>query len=1084
MQARTLNRCRLLLACATAAMATLAACGGGNEAADEPPSAPVPTVPGAPGITVPPTAQTVEAGQTARFSVVADGAAPLDYQWLRNGDEIAGAGSPSYSFVAAAADSGAGFSVRVSNSAGSITSAAATLTVQPSVPPVSVAIASQPQPAAVAVGQSVIFSVLAAATPAGTPLSYQWRRDGADLAGATAASLTVGPVALTDDGARFSVVVRAGSASQTSSEALLTVNASAAVETSLALSAAGGYALAVRSDGAVIAWGGSNVLVPLDSGTTVPGSSARRMPVPASIDVSAGGGHALIVGADGIVRGWGQNGNGVLNSQVNANIASPVELGGVSDARQALAVDGFSLALRADGRVAHWPGTTSFTATVPSTTSVVPREVEGLDRVVRLVRSGPANTGTGAALALREDGSVWALQWTLSNPGGLSTTYRFTATALAGLSNVADIACETFCVVLKSDGSGEGWGANDAGQLSGTGTPSFVPFSERVAVQLPAGTRRLQIMDTLLALGDSGRVFSWGSGLRTAGAVGRGVPVAVPVAATAVATGGGAVFVVGEDGSVRGWGTNNGLLADGSTADSDRPVLAAGLSLKPASPAISAQPVSATAPLGGSTAFGVGVDGSAGSVAYQWLRDGRAIAGADSASLNLSAVSAADDGASFSVRISASAGTTRSAEALLNVSPVPLLPGRPVRVIGDTLYDYSGAAGTTWEWGDGSSGASGASVAKVWRTPGAFSASGVGAFEVVALGRPLAHGEAHTCGIAAGASGVLCWGRNRYGQLGDGGVGDRLEPSAVPGLGPVVSVAAGLDFSCALRADGSVACWGRNASGELGDGTRLDRFVPAPVSGLAEVTAIAAGPFHACALRHSGTVHCWGSNQTSPVPVNGLNDAVTIAAGGIGGGASCAVRRDASLACWGSLGSAGAIGFGTTTPTTVPGLTGVVSVSIGSSHVCVLRSDRQVLCWGDNGNGRLGDGTSTSRAMPTAVAGLTDASSISLGHEHGCATRVDAPPVCWGAANSGAVGDGDGDSLFATQGPSVSTPRALFGLVGATALQSGRDRSCALQATGELLCWGRGGNGELGSGNASAQHFTPVPVVGGRRFWK
>jgi hypothetical protein len=84
----------------------------------------------APTITTQPASQTVTAGQTATFSVVATGTAPLSYQWQQNGVNIAGATSSSYTTPATTtAQSGTTFDVVVSNSAGSVTSTSATLTV-------------------------------------------------------------------------------------------------------------------------------------------------------------------------------------------------------------------------------------------------------------------------------------------------------------------------------------------------------------------------------------------------------------------------------------------------------------------------------------------------------------------------------------------------------------------------------------------------------------------------------------------------------------------------------------------------------------------------------------------------------------------------------------------------------------------------------------------------------------------------------------------------------------------------------------------------------------------------------------------
>src|SRR5690349_24907997 len=93
----------------------------------------------APSITTQPASQSVTAGQTASFSVAATGTAPLNYQWKKNGVAVNGASSSAYSTPAtSSSDNGEQFTVVVSNSAGSVTSSAAILTVNASIPPLQV----------------------------------------------------------------------------------------------------------------------------------------------------------------------------------------------------------------------------------------------------------------------------------------------------------------------------------------------------------------------------------------------------------------------------------------------------------------------------------------------------------------------------------------------------------------------------------------------------------------------------------------------------------------------------------------------------------------------------------------------------------------------------------------------------------------------------------------------------------------------------------------------------------------------------------------------------------------------------------
>ncbi|MBL9195291.1 MAG: immunoglobulin domain-containing protein [Opitutaceae bacterium] len=143
-------------------------------------------------ITEQPVATTVNAGQPASLSVAAFGSAPLTYQWRRNGVDIAGATSSSLSFTQTTSADGGEYTVVVANGAGTVTSAAAVLTINSA--PV---ITTQPVGATVTAGQAVTFTVAASGTPAPT---YQWQKDGQRITGATGASYTIPSASLADTG--------------------------------------------------------------------------------------------------------------------------------------------------------------------------------------------------------------------------------------------------------------------------------------------------------------------------------------------------------------------------------------------------------------------------------------------------------------------------------------------------------------------------------------------------------------------------------------------------------------------------------------------------------------------------------------------------------------------------------------------------------------------------------------------------------------------------------------------------------------------------------------------------------------------
>jgi hypothetical protein len=173
-----------------------------------------------PSITKQPASQTVTVGQTAMFSVVATGTAPLTYQWKMNNANISGATSASYTTPATVSgNNGATFAVIVTNPVTSVTSNAATLTVTPASAPPS--ITAQPVSQTVTVGQTATFSVVATGT---APLTYQWQMNNANISGATSASYTTPATVSGNNGATFAVIVTNPVTSITSNSATLTVN--------------------------------------------------------------------------------------------------------------------------------------------------------------------------------------------------------------------------------------------------------------------------------------------------------------------------------------------------------------------------------------------------------------------------------------------------------------------------------------------------------------------------------------------------------------------------------------------------------------------------------------------------------------------------------------------------------------------------------------------------------------------------------------------------------------------------------------------------------------------------------------------
>jgi alpha-tubulin suppressor-like RCC1 family protein len=358
-----------------------------------------------------------------------------------------------------------------------------------------------------------------------------------------------------------------------------------------------------------------------------------------------------------------------------------------------------------------------------------------------------------------------------------------------------------------------------------------------------------------------------------------------------------------------------------------------------------------------------------------------------------------------------------------------------------------------------------------------FSVTGVPAC-ASQTGTSLTGGASHSARLKQDGT-VWAWGRNDYGQLGDGTTARRTSPVQVPGLTGVVALSA-RDHTVALRQDGTVWAWGYNGQGQLGDGTTTHRTSPAQVPGLSGVTALAAGAVHALALRQDGTVWAWGNNRygqlgdgtftdrTSPVQVPGLSGVTALAAGTYH---TLALRQDGTIWAWGHN-HYGQLGDGTNTnnrasPVQVQGLSGVTALAAGDRHTVALRQDGTVWAWGDNSLGQLGDGTNTPPTSPVQVQGLSGVTALAANGLHTVALRQDGTVWAWGFNFSGQLGDGTTTDR--------TSPVQVPGLSGVTALAAGGSHTLALRQDGTVWAWGNNGQGQLGDGTTSSR-FSPGQV--------
>lgn len=224
-------------------------------------------------------------------------------------------------------------------------------------------------------------------------------------------------------------------------------------------------------------------------------------------------------------------------------------------------------------------------------------------------------------------------------------------------------------------------------------------------------------------------------------------------------------------------------------------------------------------------------------------------------------------------------------------------------------------------------------------------------------------GYSHVCGIQNDAS-LWCWGSNRYGQLGTGDTGARVDPVQVDGSW--ASVATGDWNTCGIQTDGSLWCWGQNNYGQLGlgfsGGLVLD---PQRVGDRTDWGQVSGNSTFTCGTTVGHKAYCWGYNHY----------------GQLGDGTQ--ITRTSPVAVVGPADWQYVIGEN------------------GINHNCGLRLDGSAWCWGQN-DGMLGTGDTAHSMVPVPVAGGQEFSALTLHDLGGCGIDTTSRTWCWGKF------DGDG----------------------------------------------------------------------------
>ncbi|MDF1618322.1 hypothetical protein P0N36_12705 [Petrocella sp. FN5] len=359
--------------------------------------------------------------------------------------------------------------------------------------------------------------------------------------------------------------------------------------------------------------------------------------------------------------------------------------------------------------------------------------------------------------------------------------------------------------------------------------------------------------------------------------------------------------------------------------------------------------------------------------------------------------------------------------------------------------------------------------------------------------------ENGTIGAITTNGDLYMWGRNVYGQVGNGkgGEGESLA-TPVKVLSNVESIM--MDeyrmsnvTTLAITRNGDLYAWGYNEHGQVGNGkSGTGAYQTTPVKVLSNVASLTANDGPAAAITNNGDLYCWGinlfgqvgngssrDNQTTPVKV--LSDVVSVTTSQT----TVAITENGDLYAWG-YNEMGQVGNGMeaysqdsqTTPVKV--LSNVVSVTSSITNTAAITTSGDLYSWGENGYGQIGNGATKVQTSPVKV--LSNVASFTTDNgATAAAITTNGDLYCWGYNNEGQVGNNKskGEETGTLMDERQTTPVKVLSNV-VSAIIDGHVAASVTQ-NGDLYCWGYNFDYQVGNGLRTNQ-LTPFKALTGIRL--